>query len=48
MRQLTIHKRVSRTSNWTSLYLTVNFIPLLREFNQSVNLVEMVHFQTKY
>ena len=37
MRLFTINKRVSRTSNWTSLYLTVNFILLLREFNQSVN-----------
>ena len=37
MRLFTINKRVSRTSNWTLLYLTVNFILLLREFNQSVN-----------
>ena len=37
MRLFTINNRVSRTSNWTSLYLTVNFILLLREFNHSVN-----------
>ena len=37
MRLFTINKRVSRTSNWSSLYLTVNFLLLLREFNQSVN-----------
>ena len=37
MRLFTINKKVSRTSNWTTLSLTVNFILLLREFNQSVN-----------
>ena len=37
MRLLTINNRVSRTYNLSSLYLTVNFILLLREFNHSVN-----------
>ena len=36
MRPFMIHSKVSNTSSCLSLYLTVNLIPGLREFNQSL------------